>query len=95
VKRVDILRANGESRGLINRLLLDATMWINLRRALHTQLTAAREFSKRYQNDVYQDEASGVVASTINDFASIVESRFDKFDADSSALIQLVSSRNS
>jgi hypothetical protein len=31
------------------------------------------------------------VASTINDFVRVVGSRFDNFDADSSALIQLVS----
>jgi hypothetical protein len=73
---------------------MDATTWISLRRHHHKQIRAARDFCKEYQDHAYEDKVSGVVASTIDRFASIVESRFDKFDADSSALIQLVSFRN-
>jgi hypothetical protein len=92
LKRLRVLDANGKSRSVIDELLEDATTWIHLRRGHRGQVDTLRNFFKGYQNKVYEDEGSKLVASTIQEFSSTIQSRFDKFDEDSSAFIQLVSS---
>ncbi|CAN9200558.1 unnamed protein product [Alternaria alternata] len=87
--RLRVLHANGKSRRLIGDLLKDATTWINLRRGHRGQVDTLRNFSKGYQNKVYHDQASYLVAGIVQEFSSTIQSRFDKFDEDSSALIQL------
>ena len=91
MKRLRVLHANGKSRRLIGDLLKDATTWINLRRGHRGQVDTLRNFSKGYQNKVYNEQASYLVAGIVQEFSSTIQSRFDKFDEDSSALIQLVS----
>lgn len=88
---MNILKQNGGHRYLIRRLLNDATTWINFRHRLLTQVEAIRKFCNEYENQGYEDQASKVVVYTISDFEDVIKSRFDEFDAVSSALIQLVS----
>ncbi|RYN82634.1 hypothetical protein AA0120_g9516 [Alternaria tenuissima] len=89
VGRLNILKQNGGHRYLIRRLLNDATTWINFRHRLLTQVEAIRKFCNEYENQGYEDQASKVVVYTISDFEDVIKSRFDEFDAVSSALIQL------
>jgi hypothetical protein len=91
VKRLDVLKENGEKRDLITRLLKDATTWIDLRRRHNNQIKTIQEFCKTYENQGHEGRASKLAVSTIDDLADSIKPHFDRFDAESSALIQLVS----
>jgi hypothetical protein len=66
-------------------------MWSKLRDLLKLQVDELRSVQIRYLTFVDKDEAADRVATTINDMERNVNSRFDGFDAASSALVQLVS----
>ncbi|KAJ4377357.1 hypothetical protein N0V83_000182 [Neocucurbitaria cava] len=87
--RPDVLNANGKQTTLINRLLDDANTWITLRHQLRKQAETARTFRKHYLKFADGDEAVGLLDRTIETFADRIALRIDKFDAASSALIQL------
>jgi hypothetical protein len=64
-------------------------MWSRLRRLLYDQVNPLRSFHAESLKYAEADEASTTVANTIKGMDHMIGSRFDKFDADSSALIQL------
>lgn len=83
-------RENTQDTELVDCFLEDVNTWIAIRRRLYNQVEGARALCQKYQRYRYDDPAFSSLTRTIDEFATCVNARIDKFDNNSSTLIQLV-----
>ncbi|KAL1798213.1 hypothetical protein ACET3X_002250 [Alternaria dauci] len=86
---LDVLRANGQFRGLLDRLLKEAATWVHLRRRYQRQVNVIRGLCKTYNTRRFGDDGASEIVNTIEEFASTGESRYDKLERDLATVIQL------